>query len=183
MSVIANNSDVDYLKSCIRDVPDFPRPGILFKDITPLLHDVKARAIVIDLLAAEYLKKKIDIVAGIEARGFLFGMMLAERLQVPFVPIRKAGKLPYKTKSASYSLEYGTATIEVHDDAIVPGARVLIHDDVLATGGTAGAAGSLIREMGGVLMGFSFIINLAFLPGSVNLSTQFGVEQHSLLNY
>jgi adenine phosphoribosyltransferase len=174
---------VDYLKTCIRDVPDFPRPGILFKDITPLLHDVKARAIVIDLLAAEYLDKRVEVVAAIEARGFLFGMLLAERLQVPFVPIRKAGKLPYRKKSASYSLEYGTATIEIHDDAIAPGTRVLIHDDVLATGGTASAAANLVHEMAGTLMGFSFIINLAFLPGSVNLSSQFGVEQHSLLTY
>jgi adenine phosphoribosyltransferase len=183
MSVITGLSGVDYLKSCIRDVPDFPRPGILFKDITPLLHDVQARAIAIDLLVAEYNDKKVEVVAAIEARGFLFGMMLAERLQVPFVPIRKAGKLPYRKKSASYSLEYGTATIEIHDDAILPGTRVLIHDDVLATGGTASAAASLVREMGGTLVGFSFIINLAFLSGSLNLSSQFGVEQHSLLTY
>lgn len=183
MGMITELSDIDYLKSCIRDVQDFPRPGILFKDITPLLYDVKARAIVIDLLAAEYMNKKVEVVAAIEARGFLFGMMLAERLQVPFVPIRKAGKLPYRKKSASYSLEYGTAAIEIHDDAILPGTRVLIHDDVLATGGTAGAAASLVREMEGTLVGFSFIINLAFLPGSVNLLRQFGVEQHSLLTY
>jgi adenine phosphoribosyltransferase len=183
MSVIADLTGLDYVKYCIRDVPDFPRPGILFKDITPLLYDIKARAIVVDLLAAEYLDKKVEVVAAIEARGFLFGMMLAERLQVPFVPIRKAGKLPYQKKSASYSLEYGTATIEIHDDAFVPGTRVLIHDDVLATGGTAGAAATLVRDMGGALVGFSFIINLAFLPGSVNLLSQFGVEQHSLLTY
>lgn len=178
-----HSSDIDYLKSCIRDVPDFPRSGILFKDITPLLYDVTARTLVIDLLAAAHVDKKIEVVAAIEARGFLFGMLLAERLRVPFVPIRKAGKLPYRKKSASYNLEYGTAEIEIHDDAILPGARVLIHDDVLATGGTARAAASLIHEMGGTLVGFSFIINLSFLPGSLNLSSQFGVHQHSLLTY
>jgi adenine phosphoribosyltransferase len=174
---------IAYLKSCIRDVPNFPQPGILFKDITPLLHDVKARAIVLDLLSAEFKDKKIDAVAAIEARGFLFGMLLAERLAVPFIPIRKAGKLPYMKKSATYDLEYGTATIEIHADAIASGSRVLIHDDVLATGGTAGAAASLIQEMGATVTGFSFIINLTFLSGSVNLKSRFGVEQHSLLTY
>lgn len=183
MSIITESESITYLKSCIRDVPDFPKPGILFKDITPLLHDVKARGLVVDLMANEFRNKNIDVVAAIEARGFLFGMMLADKLNVPFVPIRKSGKLPYRKRSASYSLEYGTASIEIHDDAIAKGARVLIHDDVLATGGTAAAAAALVQEMGGTLAGFSFIIDLTFLGGGSNLFRQFGVEQHSLLTY
>jgi adenine phosphoribosyltransferase len=183
MNIVTESQGIKYLKLCIRDVPDFPKPGILFKDITPLLHDVKARGLVIDLMAQKFKNKQIETVAAIEARGFLFGMLLAERLNVPFVPIRKSGKLPYRKRSATYNLEYGSASIEIHEDSIAPGTRVLIHDDVLATGGTAAAAASLVHEMGGTLVGFSFIINLTFLSGSINLLRQFGVEQHSLLSY
>lgn len=183
MSKMAETEHIEYLHSCIRNVPDFPKPGIQFKDITPLLHDVKARGLVVDLMTKEFANQNINVVAAIEARGFLFGMMLAERLNVPFVPIRKSGKLPFRKRSATYNLEYGTATIEIHDDAIEKNARVLIHDDVLATGGTAAAAATLVSEMGGTLAGFSFIINLTFLGGASNLMQQFGVQQYSLLSY
>jgi adenine phosphoribosyltransferase len=183
MNIVTETKNLIFLKSCVRDVLDFPKPGIVFKDITPLLSDVKARALVVDLISSQYRSSHIEAVAAIEARGFLFGMMIAERLNVPFIPIRKAGKLPYRKRSATYSLEYGSASIEIHEDGITPGTRVLIHDDVLATGGTAAAAGSLIQEMGATLAGFSFIIDLTFLSGSVNLFRQFGVEQQSLLSY
>lgn len=174
---------IAYLKSFIRDVPDFPKPGILFKDITPLLSDPDARSLVVDEIIHQWQHQQITAVAAIEARGFLFGMLIADRLQVPFVPIRKVGKLPFKKKIAHYDLEYGTSSIEIHEDALPPSAGVLIHDDLLATGGTALAAGSLVQQTGGVVAGFSFVINLSFLPGAVNLKTQFGVQPHSVLSY
>lgn len=174
---------VRYLKSHIRDIPDFPNPGIIFKDITPLLMDSTARSMVLNEMVNNFKDQGIQVVAAIEARGFIFGMMIADKLNVPFVPIRKFGKLPYKKKIAHYDLEYGTSSIEIHEDAILPNARVLIHDDLLATGGTAMATGSLIQQVGGVVAGFSFIINLSFLPGEINLITQFGVQPQSVLTY
>lgn len=183
MSLPTLDRELDLIRSCVRDVPNFPKPGILFKDITPLLQNPNARLQVVTKMANYYQAEKIDVIAAIEARGFLFGILLAQELKIPFVPIRKAGKLPYARKTAAYSLEYGTASIEMHEDAFVPGSRVLIHDDVLATGGTAAAAGSLVQSLGGELVGFSFIIDLTFLGGSINLSRQFGVHQHSLLTY
>ena len=172
-----------YLKSHIRDIPDFPKPGILFKDITPLLADIKARDLVLQNIVTSFNERKIQTVAAIEARGFLFGMLIAEALAVPFVPIRKPGKLPYKKIKESYELEYGNGIIEMHEDAIAEGTRVLIHDDLLATGGTANAAGNLIKQLGGTIAGFSFVINLSFLPGFKNLYGNFGVEAHSVLTY
>ncbi|MBT3278200.1 MAG: adenine phosphoribosyltransferase [Phycisphaerales bacterium] len=153
------------LESFIRDVPDFPKPGILFKDITPLLASPAAFAEANDTMLAPFANEQIDVVVGIESRGFLFGTHIAEVLKVPFVPIRKAGKLPYETISETYDLEYGTATIEVHIDAVSKGQRVLIVDDLLATGGTTKAACSLIQRLGGELVGATFLIDLAFLPG------------------
>jgi adenine phosphoribosyltransferase len=174
---------IDFLKSRIRDVPDFPRPGILFKDITPLLSDSLARKMVISIIIKEFHSKNIQAIAGIEARGFLFGMLLADAMKLPFIPIRKVGKLPFKKKIEHYDLEYGTSSIEIHEDAVIPGCRVLIHDDLLATGGTAKAAGLLIKQIGGQVAGYSFIIDLSFLSGKLNLIDAFGVEPHSVLTY
>jgi adenine phosphoribosyltransferase len=183
MSLSTLTHELELIRSCVRDVPDFPKPGILFKDITPLFQHPTARQIASRIIVDHFQSEKIDAVVAIEARGFLLGMLLAQELKVPFIPIRKAGKLPYAKRTASYNLEYGTASIEIHDDALEPGSRVLIHDDVLATGGTAAAAGALVQSLGGQLAGFSFIIDLTFLGGSINLNRQFGVHQHSLLTY
>lgn len=171
------------IKLLLRDVPDFPKPGILFKDITPLLAEPQARKSVVDTIAGHFRDKQIDAVAAVEARGFIFGMLIAEALDVAFVPVRKAGKLPYHKIREEYDLEYGKAAIEMHMDALKPGSRVLIHDDLLATGGTASAAGNLIRKLGGVVAGYSFIINLAFLPGEKILTDKFGVQPHYLVRY
>ncbi len=156
--------EVIKIQSLLRDVPDFPKPGILFKDITPLLANPVARKQVVNEIAAHYKSKEIDAVAAVEARGFIFGILLAEALEVPFIPVRKSGKLPYQKIKEEYFLEYGTASIEMHVDAVQPGSRILIHDDLLATGGTAAAAGRMIQRLGGEVVGFSFVINLAFLP-------------------
>ena len=174
---------IDFLKSHIRDVPDFPKPGVTFKDITPLLSDSAARKMVVEIIMEEFKGQNIHVVAAIEARGFLFGMLLADVLNVPFIPIRKFGKLPFKKMIEHYDLEYGTASIEVHEDSVTPGSRVLVHDDLLATGGTATAAGQLIQKLGGKVAGFSFVINLSFLPGLVNLKSNFGVQAHSVITY
>lgn len=158
------------LNRVIRDIPDFPKEGIIFKDITPIMQDPELSREVVQAIVELNKDIKIDAVAGIESRGFLFGLALAMELDVPFVTVRKKGKLPYKTISHTYDLEYGTATIEVHEDAIRPGMNVLIHDDLLATGGTAVAAAELMKKLGGHVAGFSFIIELSFLNGSKNLS-------------
>lgn len=167
----------------IRDVQDFPKPGILFKDITPLLQSATARKAVIMNLKAQFEKESIDAVAGIEARGFLFGVPLADVLEVPFIPVRKAGKLPYLRVSESYDLEYGQATIEIHRDAVQNGQRVLIHDDLLATGGTCIAAARLLKKLGAVTAGFSFLINLSFLEGEQKLNSEFGIIPKWLIKY
>jgi len=157
------------IKQTVRDVIDFPKPGIIFKDITPILKYAGLCREITTALAEQLSGLKIDVVAGIESRGFLFGMSLAHLLDVPFVPIRKAGKLPYKTIQQSYDLEYGSAMLELHEDAILPGQRVLIHDDLLATGGTVVAASKLIRKLGAEITGYSFIIALEFLNGKDRL--------------
>lgn len=167
-------------KSYIRDVPDFPRPGILFKDITPLLQDYKALAGAADALADGLAKKDIHKVVGMESRGFIFGPMLADRLKAGFVPIRKPGKLPYKSLSESYNLEYGTDTLEIHVDGIVKGDKVLIHDDVLATGGTALAATKLVESLGGIVVQCNFLIELSFLHGREKIKA---FEVESLFKY
>ena len=170
------------IKQTVRDVNDFPKAGIVFKDITPILKDAGLCREITAALAAQLSELKIDVVAGIESRGFLFGMSLAHLLNVPFVPIRKAGKLPYKTIQQSCDLEYGSATLEVHEDAILPGQRVLIHDDLLATGGTVVAASRLIEQMGAVVEGYSFIIALAFLNGNERLKV-FSPNNFALASY
>ncbi|MBB6110805.1 adenine phosphoribosyltransferase [Mucilaginibacter lappiensis] len=153
------------IKSAIRDIPDFPKPGIIFKDITPILKDPVLCENIVNAFVEQLKGKRIDVIAGIESRGFLFGLTLATKLGVPFVPIRKAGKLPFTIKQKAYKLEYGTAIIECHIDAFEPGQHVLIHDDLLATGGTVTAASELIKEMGCEIAGFCFVVELGFLEG------------------
>jgi len=170
----------DSIKKHIRDIPDFPKPGIIFKDITPLLQNHKVFDDTIQALVKRYSGQRIDSVVGIESRGFLFGTPLAHQLRAGFVPVRKKGKLPYKTINISYDLEYGSATIEMHTDAIKKGERVVIIDDLLATGGTAGAACELVRQQGGEVVECAFIVELAFLNGRDKIP---GVPIHSLVSY
>ena len=153
------------IKQTVRDVADFPKPGILFKDITPILKNAALCTEITAALVRQLSELKIDVVAGIESRGFLFGMSLAQALGVPFVPIRKAGKLPHKTIQQSCTLEYGSAVLELHEDALEAGQHVLIHDDLLATGGTVVAAAKLVQQLGAEVAAFSFIISLDFLNG------------------
>ncbi len=157
------------LKALIRDIPDFPKPGILFRDITTLLQNSEGLNAVIDQLAAQLVDHPVDYIAGIESRGFIFGTPLAYRLNAGFVPIRKPGKLPAAVHSTSYELEYGTDSIELHQDAFHPGSRVLIVDDLLATGGTAQAAARLVKQTEATLVGFAFIIELSGLQGRQKL--------------
>ena len=153
------------LKNYIRDIQGFPKEGIVFKDITPLLIDPNARKECLEILVSSVKDKKIDKVIGVESRGFFFGMLLAEELNVGFIPVRKPNKLPFDTISASYDLEYGTDTLEIHTDAIQKGDRVLIHDDVLATGGTAKAVCELVERLGGVIVQCNFLMEITFLNG------------------
>jgi adenine phosphoribosyltransferase len=153
------------IKAAVRDIPDFPKPGIVFKDITPILKDPALCENILDAFVQKLKHTHIHAVAGVESRGFLFGLSLACKLGVPFVPVRKAGKLPYTIRQKAYKLEYGTAVIEMHVDAFEPGQHVLIHDDLLATGGTVIAASELIHEMGGTVAGFAFVVGLSFLDG------------------
>lgn len=173
----------DKIKQTVRDVHDYPKPGIIFKDITPVLSDPVLLKGIVREIVKEFRSKHIDAVASTEARGFIFGAILAHELNCGFIPVRKAGKLPYKTRSQEYDLEYGSASIEMHADAIKPGDRVLVHDDLLATGGTAGATGSLIEGLGGVVAGFSFVISLKFLSGEKILEKRFGIQPHYLVSY
>jgi len=170
------------LKSVIRDIPDFPQPGIVFKDITPVLKDQELSNEIIDALVEQLKGVELDAIAGVESRGFLDGMLLANRLNVPFIPIRKQGKLPFKTISESYKLEYGQATIEVHEDAFAPGSKVLIHDDLLATGGTVVAASKLLEKLGAEIVGYAFIISLDFLQSEGRL-TRFSDRVISLARF
>lgn len=159
------------LKSYIRDIPDFPKKGIIFKDITTLLQDRGAFRQAIEQLAERFKAEKIDLVVAIDARGFILGGALAYKLGAGFVPVRKKGKLPYKTNSAAYELEYGTDTLEVHNDAIKPGERVLIIDDLLATGGTMQAVTDLVQNLKGEIAGIGFLIELTFLNGIEKLKS------------
>lgn len=157
------------IKNTIRLVPDFPKPGIMFQDITPVLMDSELCKDIIEHMVQELSNQRIDAVAGVESRGFLFGFMLAQRLNKPFVLIRKKGKLPADTLRFSYALEYGNAEIEMHRDSVHPGDHILIHDDLLATGGTAAAAAELIKAAGGEIAGFTFLIELSELKGVESL--------------
>ncbi len=166
--------------SLIRDIPDFPKPGILFKDITPVLADAEAFGAVVDDLAAPYRDAGISLVAGIEARGFILATPVAGRLGAGFIPIRKPGKLPYETRRAEYDLEYGTDALELHADAVQPGDRVLLVDDVIATGGTAEAAVTLLSELGADVVAVAVYVELGFLNGRSRLD---GVPLHALISY
>lgn len=171
------------IKNRIRDIVDYPKPGIVFKDISPVLADHQLMEAIVHEQANHWRSLNIEAIAAIEARGFIFGSLMARALKCPFIPVRKFGKLPYKTVSREYALEYGTAQIEMHIDAIEKGMRVLVHDDLLATGGTAAAAGELVKNLGGELIGFSFLINLSFLPGATKLIDDFGVKPYYLVEY
>lgn len=171
---------MDNLKRLIREIPDHPKPGILFYDITTLLQDKDGFHSLVDKLCEHYSGRVVDVVAGIEARGFIFGPALAYRLNAGFVPIRKPSKLPWKTAQVTYQLEYGSDKLEIHQDAVKPGQRVLISDDLLATGGTAAAAAQLIRELGGEVAGAAFAVELNFLKGRSKLP---GIDVFSLLQY
>lgn len=168
------------LKAYIRDVPDFPKPGVQFKDITPLLADPAAFAYAVAKLSAHYATRLVDVIAAAEARGFLFAAPMALELRKPLVPLRKPGKLPYSTHSYKYDLEYGSAELHVHIDAITAGANVLLVDDVLATGGTMAAACNLVERAGGTVVGCAFLIELAFLKGREQLA---GRDCFSLMTY
>jgi adenine phosphoribosyltransferase len=175
-----NDSTVAQLKGLIRDIPDFPQPGIVFKDITPLLSDENAFSSAIDLIVVHYGRGNIDKVVGIEARGFIVASPVAYHFGAGFVPVRKEGKLPWDSEREEYALEYGTAVLEIHKDAIEPGERVLIVDDVLATGGTARATARLVERLGGKVMGIACLIELTFLNGQEKLA---GYDFFSLITY
>jgi adenine phosphoribosyltransferase len=168
------------LKKLIREIPDHPKPGILFYDITTLLKDPRGFHTLVDQLCEHYKGNKVDIVAGIEARGFIFAPALAYRLGAGFVPVRKPKKLPWRTASVTYQLEYGSDQLEIHQDAVHAGQRVLVCDDLLATGGTASAAVSLVHQLGGEIAGAAFAVELNFLNGRAKLA---GVDVFSLLKY
>ena len=173
-------TDCDSLKQLIREVPDFPKPGILFYDITTLLKDKLGFAKLIDSLTEYYINQDIDLVIGIEARGFIFGPALAYRLNAGFVPVRKPKKLPAETVKWTYDLEYGSDTLEIHKDAIKPGQKIIIVDDLLATGGTARATAELSKSLGGQIAGLAFVVELDFLKGREKLA---GYDVYSLLHY
>jgi len=173
----------DKIKDVIRDIPDFPKPGIVFKDITPILSNPQLVTEVVDWFVEKGKQDNVDVVVGVESRGFLFGLLIAEKMGVPFVPVRKQGKLPYKTIAHSYDLEYGSATVEIHEDALKPGQKVMIHDDLLATGGTAMAAAELVRQIGGKVCNYTFLIELGFLKGKENIDLDNNEAIHSIITY
>src|SRR5437764_7724609 len=180
MGRAAAGVDVDALQSYIRDIPDFPKPGVVFKDITPLLADPDAYSATVEALADRFRDQPVDKVLGIEARGFIIAAPVAHALGAGFVPVRKAGKLPWEVEKQEYVLEYGTDLLEIHRDAVEPGERALIVDDVMATGGTAAATVRLVQKLGGTVAGLSFIIELAFLNGRRKLE---GHNVVSLMEY
>jgi adenine phosphoribosyltransferase len=177
---MSDTQSIEALRNTIRDVPDFPRPGILFKDITPLLAGPESFRLAVQLLQEQAAALQADTVVAIESRGFILGAALADRLGVGFVPIRKKGKLPWKRVGCTYDLEYGTDTVEIHDDALRAGERALVVDDVIATGGTARAAGELVRKLGARVAGYLFLIELSFLNGRRLLE---GDEVRALIVY
>jgi adenine phosphoribosyltransferase len=174
------NPTASEIEKAIRNIPDFPKPGIQFKDITPVLADARLFAGVIDLLANKFKPGDVDAVVGIDARGFIFAAAVAVRLGAGFVPVRKKGKLPYQTHEQDYALEYGSATIAIHVDALKPGSRVLLVDDLLATGGTAAAAAQLVRKLGAQILEIGFLIELSFLNGRDKLQ---GFPVRSVITY
>ncbi len=177
---MSSTSESVKLEDWVRDIPDFPQKGVLFKDITPLLQDGAAFRAAIDRLAAHYAGAGIDAVVGVESRGFIFGAPLAYQLNCGFIPVRKFGKLPYQTVSVEYALEYGTNVVEIHTDAVKPGQRVLIVDDLLATGGTVLAAIELVEKLKGHIAGIAFLVELTFLKGREQLQ---GHDVFALIKY
>ena len=171
---------MDYIRDLIRDIPDFPKKGIMFKDITPVLSDIKALRLSIDEMTKTYVNQNIDVVVGIESRGFIFGAPMADKLNAAFVPIRKPGKLPWKTQKVQYQLEYGTDSLEIHTDAINEGDNVLIVDDLLATGGTGEAACELVAKIKGTIKGLAVLVELEFLKGREKLNPY---NVHSIVKY
>jgi adenine phosphoribosyltransferase len=178
----AREDTVESLKKLVRTIPDYPKPGIMFRDVTTLMRDGEGFRASIAALAEPYAGAKINAVAGIEARGFVFGAAVAEKLGVGFIPIRKKGKLPWTTIGQQYTLEYGVDTIEIHLDAVRTGERILIVDDLIATGGTAEAAVKLVSRIGGVIVGAAFVIDLPEL-GGVKLLEKHGVKSHCLMAF
>ncbi|MCR9144724.1 MAG: adenine phosphoribosyltransferase [bacterium] len=174
--------DTDYLKKIIRTVPDWPEKGVMFRDITPLFQDPQALRLMMDAFIHRYFDQKIDVIAGVDARGFLLGVTIAYELNLPFVPVRKKGKLPFKTISEDYELEYGKATIELHDDAVKKGDRVVLFDDLIATGGTMLAAAKLIQRLGGDIVEAAAIVDLPALKGSEKIQAA-GIAVHSLVEF
>ena len=176
-----NPESLQLLHRAVRDIPDFPRPGIVFKDITPVLTDGALFSLTIDAIAETMAGQQVDKVVAIDARGFIFAGAVADRRKAGFVPVRKKGKLPWRTINTAYSLEYGESVVEMHLDAIDPGERVWLVDDVLATGGTSAAAAKLIKELGGVLAGMTFLVELSFLNGRAALPA--GIPVYGVLVY
>lgn len=179
MTLPADPQLADDLRARLRDIPDFPKPGIVFKDITPVLADPLLFGRVVNALTAPFRGERVTKVVGMEARGFMFGAPAALALHAGFAPARKPGKLPWRTLQERYALEYGTDGLELHEDALLAGERVLVVDDLLATGGTAAAAGKLVERLGGVLVGYAFVAELRFLPGRERLRP---TRVHSLLH-
>lgn len=169
------------LHSLIRDIPDWPKPGIMFKDITPLMRDPRGLAMAVELMVNPYRGKGIDLVAGAESRGFIFGTAIAQALSAGFIPIRKPKKLPHKIKAIEYALEYGTDRLEIHEDAVRPGQRVLMVDDLLATGGTMVACCDLVKSLGGTIAGITVLIELGFLNGRDKLKHH--GDCHAVIKY
>lgn len=180
MNLWEGSARLEHARQLIRNVPDFPKPGILFKDITPLLADPLGLHLVTDAFAEHFLGERVDAVVGIESRGFIFGAPLALRLNCAFIPVRKPGKLPADVDKVAYTLEYGSAELEMHKDALKKGARVVVVDDLLATGGTATATSELVRKQGGEVVSFAFVVELDFLEGRSKLGS---VPVLSLLRY
>ena len=172
--------DVEELRDCVRDIADFPKPGVVFKDITPLLSNTDAFRSTVDLIAEHFAGARIDRVLGVEARGFIIAAPVAYKFGAAFVPVRKAGKLPWEIERVEYELEYGSDLLEIHRDAVAPGDGVVVVDDVLATGGTAAATCRLVEKLGGVVVGLAFVIELGFLGGREKIA---GYDVHSLVTY
>lgn len=172
----------DYIRNAIRSVPDWPKPGIVFRDITPVLQDPRSFRVLIDLFVYRYMRQRLDLVAGIDARGFILGSVLAYELNLGFVPVRKKGKLPYRTVAEEYSLEYGNASVEMHTDSVRPGQRVLLIDDLIATGGTMMAASKLLQRLGANVVEAAAIIELPDLGGSAALR-ETGLELYTVCSF
>jgi adenine phosphoribosyltransferase len=182
LAIYMHTDPADYIRNAIRSVPDWPKPGIVFRDITPVLQDPRSFRVLIDLFVYRYMRQRLDLVAGIDARGFILGSVLAYELNLGFVPVRKKGKLPYRTVAEEYSLEYGNASVEMHTDSVRPGQRVLLIDDLIATGGTMMAASKLLQRLGANVVEAAAIIELPDLGGSAALR-ETGLELYTVCSF